>query len=558
MSDTRAGAAAVSSRPLTGWSIIRRTSRRLLVGIGLSVGGLAAIAGTLLAAAPGGAAAALRPRCARHFPPVIRDGFPEPPMRFSHRGRLDTTLRASVSRVTIAGRRYRTMNYEGVYPSPTLVVCPGDRLAVHLINHLPQGTNLHLHGFHVTPRGAGDNVFLHIRPGRKFTYRYRLPLDLPPGAYWYHPHLHTLVEPQIFAGMAGAIVVQGGLDDRLPRIPQRLVVLTNTQLGSNGQTVPAATSKDRDARLLVNGALNPTAKIRPGEIQRWRIFNANADRIVVLRLQAHRLELLAQDGNTLPAMRRTQDLTIPPSSRREILVRGGRSGSYAMQALPFTQRPGGQLPAQTVLTLRSGGRRVHDRMPTGALSHPVDLRRRRADRHRRIEFSSVPRAGGPPEFLLNHQAFDPHRVAVTMKLGSVEQWTLVNTTTEWHTFHIHINPFQLIIHNGRRLKSVDYRDNVNLAPKSSTVVRMRPVDFTGKFVIHCHVTFHEDHGMMAAVQVLARPSPSQLRASAVRTPHMSIRSSAWGSSAIPPEARTTIQFVCRLLGINATPPASRG
>ena len=34
-----------------------------------------------------------------------------------------------------------------------------------------------------------------------------------------------------------------------------------------------------------------------------------------------------------------------------------------------------------------------------------------------------------------------------------------------------------------------------MPPKSTIVVLMRPVDFTGNFVFHCHVTFHEDHGM---------------------------------------------------------------
>lgn len=32
--------------------------------------------------------------------------------------------------------------------------------------------------------------------------------------------------------------------------------------------------------------------------------------------------------------------------------------------------------------------------------------------------------------------------------------------------------------------------------------RTRFTDFTGKFVMHCHVLFHEDKGMMAAVQVV--------------------------------------------------------
>ena len=56
---------------------------------------------------------------------------------------------------------------------------------------------------------------------------------------------------------------------------------------------------------------------------------------------------------------------------------------------------------------------------------------------------------------------------------------------------------------------------------------MRPTDFTGKFVIHCHVTNHEDRGMMAAVQVVRDPSPAQLRASAARIGGFTIQSAAF-------------------------------
>src|SRR5581483_10396989 len=67
-------------------------------------------------------------RCAKRFPPMIHDGFPEPAMKFSRNGALNLTLHASVSRVAIAGGRFSTMNYDGSFPAPTLVICPGDNL----------------------------------------------------------------------------------------------------------------------------------------------------------------------------------------------------------------------------------------------------------------------------------------------------------------------------------------------------------------------------------------------------------------------------------------------
>jgi FtsP/CotA-like multicopper oxidase with cupredoxin domain len=53
-----------------------------------------------------------------------------------------------------------------------------------------------------------------------------------------------------------------------------------------------------------------------------------------------------------------------------------------------------------------------------------------------------------------------------MKLGSVEQWTLVNTNTEWRTFHIHTDDFQVVSAAGKRVLHVDYEDNLALPPNS--------------------------------------------------------------------------------------------
>ncbi|MEA2193501.1 MAG: hypothetical protein QOI73_3622 [Solirubrobacteraceae bacterium] len=522
-----------------------------------------------------GAAATRSPHCGGPFPAVIDDGFPQAPMRFSQHGRLDTRLRMQLGTATIAGEQYAgAMTYEGTFPGPTLVVCPGDHVKVRLENRLAKGqvTNLHVHGLHVSPRARHDNVYRHLSSGRSQTYTYDLPADHEPGAYWYHPHHHMFVAPQIFAGLSGAIVVRGGLDEILRDVPQRLMMIQSTELcARNGQSVafptsspggsgtepckhpstviPAKDTNERFTPLLVNGAIDPTVKIRPGQIQRWRIFNANDNRIVVLNLAGQDLQVLAEDGNTLRWMRPHKNLQIAPGSRREVLVRGGSPGAYKMTALPFEQFPtgdhaiqditnkgGGPTPGQTVLTVVSAGVPAQDELPRGPFASQPDLRARHVDRRRTICFNEHPlpkrhaahgaiaamdmpamtvradggscktpsedKSGRATEFLINNKAFDPSHIAVTMKLDAVEEWTLVNANTEWHTFHIHVNPFQVIRVEGKRVPYVDYEDNVALPPRSKVVIRMNPTDFTGKFVIHCHVANHEDRGMMAAVRIV--------------------------------------------------------
>jgi FtsP/CotA-like multicopper oxidase with cupredoxin domain len=78
-----------------------------------------------------------------------------------------------------------------------------------------------------------------------------------------------------------------------------------------------------------------------------------------------------------------------------------------------------------------------------------------------------------------------------MRLNAVEEWTVRNVTDEWHTLHIHINPYQVIRINGKPVKPILWDDNVVIGPNGGSVTwRTRFTDFTGKFVMHCHVLFH--------------------------------------------------------------------
>jgi len=532
----------------------------LLAAIAVALAVLAA-SGSLATGSTSGtrARAAGNSDCHKNTPPILHDGFPEPPTRYSRGGQLDVRLTAALGQVPIDGKRVTALSYDGSFPGPTLVICAGDHLTVQMKNDLTEPTNLHTHGFHVSPEANHDNVFERIEPGQSFTYEYDIPQDMPAGAYWYHPHLHMFVEPQIFAGLAGAIVQEGGLDTlpSLRHVPQRWIVIQNTQIKA-GKIVPAEQSSETDARLYVNGVKDPTAKIHPGELQRWRIFNADADRFVVLRLaHGQRFQLLAEDGHTLAKPLRVSTLQIAPGSRREVLVRGGKPGAYQLKAIPFASFPGGEkaanggpVPNETLLTLRSSGKPHRMAFPAHAtLAHPVDLRGKPIDRKRTIVFNEMTEPSGASAFTLNGMKFDPERVDVTMKLGSIEQWTLVNETSEWHTFHIHINDFQVVSVAGKPVPYVLEEDNVALPPKSQTVVLMHPTDFTGKFVFHCHVTFHEDHGMMAAVQIVREPTAAQAKRSVVREGGLAISSGAYGSSAAPPSVRALLLW-CRALGIS--------
>src|SRR6266545_4780598 len=157
--------------------------------------------------------------------------FPQPEIRKSSHGVLKTTLHACIGRNKVADqpsgetRVIHTTTYEGTIPGPTLVVKPGDRLTIDLINNLPPNptkqrgnffphdpytTNIHTHGLSVSPLGISDNPFRKMEPGTTNRTQVDIPADHPTGTYWYHPHKHGAVTYQFLGGMAGFLIIKGG------------------------------------------------------------------------------------------------------------------------------------------------------------------------------------------------------------------------------------------------------------------------------------------------------------------------------------------------------------
>jgi FtsP/CotA-like multicopper oxidase with cupredoxin domain len=126
---------------------------------------------------------------------------------------------------------------------------------------------------------------------------------------------------------------------------------------------------------------------------------------------------------------------------------------------------------------------------------------------RRLKLSTIepeaPASASYPEFafMVDDMLFDPNRVDQRLKLGAVEEWTIVNADPSDHVFHIHTNPFQLTQINGKPLPAPLWRDTAVVPRNGSIAFRSRFLDFTGKFVLHCHMLNHETLGMMQVVEV---------------------------------------------------------
>jgi FtsP/CotA-like multicopper oxidase with cupredoxin domain len=103
--------------------------------------------------------------------------------------------------------------------------------------------------------------------------------------------------------------------------------------------------------------------------------------------------------------------------------------------------------------------------------------------------------------MVDHRLFDHNRIDHRIRLGAVEEWTIVNLDEADHPFHIHTNPFLVTRIDGVTLAEPVWRDTVNVRGHGSVSLRSRFEDFTGRFVLHCHILNHEEIGMMQLIEV---------------------------------------------------------
>jgi suppressor of ftsI len=448
----------------------------------------------------GGTPATGTPIVAQWAPQRAR-AFTEPAVLRSRDGLLATTLTVDEGRRAVAGSEVQAKSYNGQFIGPTLRVRPGDLLDLHLVNRLGEPTNLHEHGFHVSPVGLSDNVLRTMPSGSTNTVRVRLPRDLSPGTYWYHSHQHGLVEEQIFSGLSGILVVDG-LTDRLPpelrRIPDRVLALKDVQV-RDGAVVTRKIDSNAPTLRTVNGLLEPVLQARTNETELLRLANIGADIFYALRLDGARFAVLAEDANPVGRVWTADELVLPPGKRYDVLVRWPKPGSYRLRTLRYTTGASGDTyPERTLATVRVAGKPVASVAWPSSLGPLPHLRRSPDTRVRHLTFGENEEQG---RFFINRRRFDPVRVDEVVKVGSTEEWLLRNVTREEHPFHLHVNDFQAVSINGAPYHARSLQDTVLLPARGEVRIRVRFRDFLGPTVYHCHIAAHEDGGMMGIVDV---------------------------------------------------------
>lgn len=481
--------------------------------------------------------------------------FMDPPTfeRAPYYGRV--TLSMGVAENTIGSHRLRHLSYNGGLVGPTIRVQPGDLLEIRVENRLPvqvpggdgtdphgphglHSTNLHPHGLHISPEGESDNTFIRLDPGDSFNYRLKIDWNQPAGTYWYHPHKHGSVAYQLTNGLAGALIVEGGMDQapELEGVQERVMVFQQFSYRQNpeglrqvypqdiysrriGSPPPFSGAPDtpREDATAINGVLTPMITMRPGEVQRWRMIHAGVDSSLKLNIEQEdgtkvKLHEIAVDGIPLGKVAPRDVVLMEPGYRSDVLVQIEKPGNYLLytevkveeSAKAFNQKAVPRMYVAKIFV--DGPPRKMNLPPANAFAayRPKDIAGKVA-RERTITFDRA-----PDSFTIDGAEFDPAVVNHVVQFNTVEDWNLVSERDN-HPFHIHVNSFQEFIPGpggGEWL----WRDTLMVPAGETRKVRHEFLDYTGRTVLHCHNLDHEDQGMMQIVKITKDAKGEEARA----------------------------------------------
>jgi spore coat protein A, manganese oxidase len=480
----------------------------------------------------------------------FRDPLPIPPELTA--AKIELPIRVAEQQI-LPGAKTRLWTFGGSFPGPTIRRPAGARTELTFHHELPAGVgelSVHLHGAHsrtqfdgqpggltgaqpfsaycdiaqdLSPRASSNDLL--IRPGESKRYVYDLREEGRPerAAFkWYHDHRLDRTALHAWHGMAGMFIVDDEHEASLP-LPDGhrdlALAIADRSFDRHNQLTDPFTDRRPPAdgisgsKILVNGAHLPHHRVEARRY-RLRILNVSQFRAYDLYLSnGAPLIQIGADGGLMPRPVNRAGILIGPAERVEVVVDFGLSRGEPVE-------------------LRSTGRR-HGRDPYGAHSFDGPLMQFRVDPERRADRTKVParlrplpawarharrRVGGRPDhtwnitigglfettWLINGKSFDPAYVDTTVKRGETVVWEIQNKTAVAHLMHLHHTSWYLLARNGSPPPPWEdcLKDTFFVYPDERIRVAGHLADHPGKFVVHCHMLDHEDHGLMSQFRVV--------------------------------------------------------
>jgi FtsP/CotA-like multicopper oxidase with cupredoxin domain len=402
--------------------------------------------------------------------------------------------------------------YEGSVPGPVLQVRQGQPVQITVVNKFNEDTTVHWHGIRLPNAmdGVPGLTQKPIRPGESFVYEFTPP---DAGTFWYHPHVDTL--QQLGRGLAGALIVEEPEPVAVDR--DLLWLIEDWRLddrgriaGGFGNRMEAGMSGRIGNTVTINGRVAEKVSVKAGERVGLRLVNAALARIVGLRFEDHKPVVVAHDGQPCephlpeggrvvlgPAMRADLilDMTGKPGQTYRVIDDFYQDLAYKLVDLAYDGKPA-----------REPRSEPPQQLPANPLPEPQIAAAERLE----IALQGG-MMGGMGMMCGDGATWTMNGMSMTgdgqsmpplfaIKRGKSCVLALRNETAWWHPMHLHGHSFRVVSRNGKRNPGKEWRDTVLVPPRESADLAF-VADHPGDWMFHCHVTDHQEAGMMAVIRI---------------------------------------------------------
>lgn len=437
-----------------------------------------------------------------------------------------------------------TLGISQDYLAPTIRTRNKTDLTLAYHNTLDEGVAIHGHGLHV-PGEVDGGPQTEMPAGERWTPT--LSIKQPAATCWYHSHTHGISGAQTYRGLAGMIIIDDDDADELD-LPNRYglddlpIIIQDRTFDSQGRLVYSLEDAGEDGwygdTVVINGAIEPMAKVPAGKV-RLRILNGANARFYIITFKDNRtFQKIACDGGLLETPVPMTSMEMSPGERCEIIV--DLSDGEPAELLTLFEDdfdPGEEGLLSGVIKLF--GSNTPDLPPPalvlqpdrGIAAHTAPLPEKLTSIIRpsaamiqntrtfelTMDHSGGDHGGGDHnghgghgahammDMAINGAAMDMNVINERVKRGVWERWR-IRSNQGAHPFHAHGCSFLIENMEGGPVPADQrgWKDTVVLDDDdwSEIVVRFDHIA-TDEFpyMYHCHILEHEDRGMMGQFTV---------------------------------------------------------
>ncbi len=410
-------------------------------------------------------------------------------------------------------------------PGKEIRLRKGQRLSAHLTNRLPHDTTVHWHGLAIPNDMDGVPVLTQpaVPPGQGFHYEFTVP---DAGTYWAHSHVGLQTDRGLYAPLIIedpnervdyddelVIVLDDWIDGAGTNPDQVFANLQKTgmkpmEITPGGGVTPTTPIGEDGGDVtypyfVVNGRLPKAAQVvdyRPGQRIRLRVINAGGD--TAFRVAVPDTALMVTHTDGYPVIpQQVGSVILGMGERFDAIITVGQA-AVPVVAVPemkdgyalLNLRVNGKLPTVDIDKFVAAVRRevvldTASLRPTPGVTLPPKAPQQVLDLH----------LAGPVNgytWPINDRLYNPPNHPLDVSAGQRVRLRLINESMMFHPIHLHGHTFEVQGPDG----TPRARKDTVLVPPLRTVEVDFDTNNPGRWITHCHNTYHLEAGMATFIQ----------------------------------------------------------